>query len=408
MTLTIKFAAQGPNNTVVDNPEVYIIKINVKDNTPSQDSSLKSLVIQDQDGDTIPFSNFSPDTLSYTGANTIHIPFKANSITITPTLNDPRGANNPMRFYLKDTMGNVVPIPGHDLESGIGYRVQNGQKSFLIPFYKEGESPNKTEMLGKVYSLFVVAPSQDPRSDFWTTYQLDIVRDPPSTDNTLGSLGIYLEDADPNDAKNNLIQNFDPKQEVYEIWIPYSTKMLRVRANKNDSQAKMDEMKVTDLPKMFVGLVGGSMGEVSAMLLLLGGLFLLWRKVITWYIPVSYIGTVAALTFLFPRGNDPLQWMLCNLLGGGLMLGAIFMATDYVTSPVSHLGQAIFGVGCGLITVFIRYFGSYNEGVCYAILIMNLTVWLIDKNIKPRRFGVTRERRPSRRSGRAKKEAVRK
>ena len=99
--------------------------------------------------------------------------------------------------------------------------------------------------------------------------------------------------------------------------------------------------------------------------------------------------------------------MLCNLLGGGLMLGAIFMATDYVTSPVSHLGQAIFGVGCGLITVFIRYFGSYNEGVCYAILIMNLTVWLIDKNIKPRRFGVTRERRPSRRSGRAKKEAVR-
>ena len=151
-------------------------------------------------------------------------------------------------------------------------------------------------------------------------------------------------------------------------------------------------MKVTDLPKMFVGLVGGSMGEVSAMLLLLGGLFLLWRKVITWYIPVSYIGTVAALTFLFPRGNDPLQWMLCNLLGGGLMLGAIFMATDYVTSPVSHLGQAIFGIGCGLITVFIRYFGSYNEGVCYAILIMNLTVWLIDKSIKPHRFGVVKEK----------------
>ena len=152
-------------------------------------------------------------------------------------------------------------------------------------------------------------------------------------------------------------------------------------------------MKATDLPKMFVGLTGGSMGEVSAMLLLLGGLFLLWRKVITWYIPVSYIGTVAVLTFLFPRGNDPVQWMLCNLLGGGLMLGAVFMATDYVTSPVSHLGQAIFGVGCGLITVFIRYFGSYNEGVCYAILIMNLTVWLIDKNIKPRRFGVAKEKK---------------
>jgi len=168
-------------------------------------------------------------------------------------------------------------------------------------------------------------------------------------------------------------------------------------------------MKVTDLPKMFVGLVGGSMGEVSAMLLLLGGLFLLWRKVITWYIPVSYIGTVAALTFLFPRGNDPLQWMLCNLLGGGLMLGAIFMATDYVTSPVSHLGQAIFGIGCGLITVFIRYFGSYNEGVCYAILIMNLTVWLIDKSIKPHRFGVVKEKKVKAPAPeKTKKEAVKK
>ncbi len=168
-------------------------------------------------------------------------------------------------------------------------------------------------------------------------------------------------------------------------------------------------MKVTDLPKMFVGLVGGSMGEVSAMLLLLGGLFLLWRKVITWYIPVSYIGTVADLTFLFPQGNDPLQWMLCNLLGGGLMLGAIFMATDYVTSPVSHLGQAIFGIGCGLITVFIRYFGSYNEGVCYAILIMNLTVWLIDKSIKPHRFGVVKEKKAKAPvPDKTKKEAVKK
>lgn len=151
-----------------------------------------------------------------------------------------------------------------------------------------------------------------------------------------------------------------------------------------------DLQSIYDLPKMFVGLIGGSMGEVSAMLLILGGLFLLTRKVITWHIPATYIGTVALLTFLFPRGNDPVQWMLYNLLGGGLMLGAFFMATDYVTSPVSHLGQVIFGTGCGLITVFIRYFGSYNEGVCYAILIMNLTVWLIDKNIKPRRFGAAK------------------
>lgn len=158
-----------------------------------------------------------------------------------------------------------------------------------------------------------------------------------------------------------------------------------------------DLQQMYDLPKMFVGLIGGSMGEVCSLLLILGGLFLILRKVITWYIPVSYIGTVAVLTFLFPRGNDPVQWMLYNLLGGGLMLGAFFMATDYVTSPVSHLGQAIFGVGCGLITVFIRYFGSYNEGVCYAILLMNLVVWLIDKNIKPHRFGVVKAKKPQER-----------
>ncbi|MCI9165398.1 MAG: RnfABCDGE type electron transport complex subunit D [Oscillospiraceae bacterium] len=162
--------------------------------------------------------------------------------------------------------------------------------------------------------------------------------------------------------------------------------------------------KIYDLPEMLVGLTGGSLGEVSALLLILGGAFLIFRKVITWYIPVSYIGTVAALTFLFPRGNDPVQWMLYNLLGGGLLLGAFFMATDYVTSPVSHLGQAIFGVGCGLITVFIRYFGGNNEGVCYAILMMNLTVWLIDKNIHPHRFGVAKAARTGKKQA-EKKEA---
>ncbi len=147
-------------------------------------------------------------------------------------------------------------------------------------------------------------------------------------------------------------------------------------------------MQMYDLPDMLVGFIGGSLGEVSALLLILGGAYLIFRKIITWYIPVSYIGTVALVTFLFPRGNDPLTWMLYQVLGGGLLLGAFFMATDYVTSPVSHLGQVIFGVGCGLLTVFIRYFGSYNEGVCYAILVMNMVVWMIDKSIKPARFGV--------------------
>ena len=149
-------------------------------------------------------------------------------------------------------------------------------------------------------------------------------------------------------------------------------------------------METYDLQSMFVGNIGGSLGEVSALALLIGGIYLIARKVITWHIPVAYLGTVAVLTFLFPRGNDPLTFMLYNLLGGGLMLGAFFMATDYVTSPVTGKGRIVFGIGCGLLTVFIRYFGGYPEGVCYSILIMNCTTWLIDKYMRPARFGVVK------------------
>ena len=145
------------------------------------------------------------------------------------------------------------------------------------------------------------------------------------------------------------------------------------------------------LSDMFIGNIGGSLGEISAMMLLLGGLYLIFRKVISWQIPVAYIGTVAVLTFLFPQGNDAMSWMLYNVLGGGLFLGAFFMATDYVTSPVTKKGQLIFGIGCGLITVFIRYFGSYPEGVCYSILVMNCCTWIIDKYTKPTRFGVDKK-----------------
>ena len=142
----------------------------------------------------------------------------------------------------------------------------------------------------------------------------------------------------------------------------------------------------------FVGNVGGCIGEVSALMLLLGGLYLIWRGVIRARIPVAYIATVAVLTFAFPMGgNDRLTWMLYQLCTGGLMLGAFFMATDYVTSPVTKKGEVIFGIGCGLLTVFIRYFGGYPEGVSYSILIMNCCVWLIDKAGKPNRYGVTKE-----------------
>lgn len=142
------------------------------------------------------------------------------------------------------------------------------------------------------------------------------------------------------------------------------------------------------LREMLIGAHGGSMGEISAIALILGGLYLVLRRVISLRIPLWYLGTVAVLTFLFPLGgNDPLDWMLYNLLGGGLLLGAIFMATDYVTSPVTPRGQVLFAIGCGGLTVFLRYFGVYPEGVSFAILIMNAFVWLLDKAGMPHRYG---------------------
>ena len=142
----------------------------------------------------------------------------------------------------------------------------------------------------------------------------------------------------------------------------------------------------------FLGTIGGSLGEISSAALILGGIYLVVRKVISVRIPLSYLLTVAVLTFIFPRGgNDNLTWMLYNLFSGGLMLGAIFMATDYTTSPINPVGQIVYGIGCGLLTVFIRYFGSYVEGVSYAILIMNVCVWMIDMAFRPRRFGVSKE-----------------
>lgn len=148
------------------------------------------------------------------------------------------------------------------------------------------------------------------------------------------------------------------------------------------------------LADMFIGNVGGCVGEVSAIALLIGGIYLIARKVIRIRIPLAYILTVAVLTLIFsraPEGVSSFTWMLYEIFGGGLFLGAFFMATDYVTSPVTKKGEIIFGIGCGLLTVFIRYFGGYPEGVSYSILIMNCCVWLIDKVGKPGRYGVTKE-----------------
>ena len=150
-------------------------------------------------------------------------------------------------------------------------------------------------------------------------------------------------------------------------------------------------MPAAALSDLFFGNVGGCIGETSALLLLIGFAYLLIRRVLTVRIPLAYLGTVAVLALLFPRGNDPLLWTGAQLCAGGLMLGALYMATDYVTSPVSKLGQVIFGIGCGVITFVIRYFGGYNEGVSYAILVMNACVVLLDKIGMPKQFGAVRK-----------------
>ncbi len=189
---------------------------------------------------------------------------------------------------------------------------------------------------------------------------------------------------DPAINKANLIGNVD----IVTAATPLSYMKGTDPAAIAESFASLKE--TYSVTNMFLGQIGGSMGEVSVLMLLLGGVYLIWRKVINWQTPVAYIATVAVLTFLFPRAGTGMEWMLYSIFGGGLMLGAFFMATDYATSPVTKKGQLIFGIGCGVFTVLIRYFGSYNEGVCYSIMVMNLFVALIDKNTKPTRFGVVK------------------
>ena len=141
-----------------------------------------------------------------------------------------------------------------------------------------------------------------------------------------------------------------------------------------------------DALQLFLGSTGGSFGEVAAIAILLGGIYLLIRKVITWHIPVSFIvsaGLFAGILWLCDITVNPVY----HLLAGGLMLGAVFMATDMVTSPITKTGQIIFGVGCGLLTILFRCFGPMPEGVSFAILIMNALTPLINKMCKPKRFG---------------------
>ena len=149
----------------------------------------------------------------------------------------------------------------------------------------------------------------------------------------------------------------------------------------------------TNLLDMLSGMMPGSMGEIAAAALLAGGIYMIWRRVITWHIPVAVLGSMAAFAFIvaLAQGGGELLYALpaFHLLAGGAMLGAIFMATDYVTSPMTPKGMIIYGVGIGVITMVIRLWGAYPEGMSFAILLMNAVTPLINKYVKPRRFGVT-------------------
>jgi len=146
--------------------------------------------------------------------------------------------------------------------------------------------------------------------------------------------------------------------------------------------------KIPGYIDQLMGNMGGSLGEVSAIALILGGIYLLFRKIITWHIPVAYIGSVVVFSgILWMINPDIYVNPGFHLVTGGIMLGAFFMATDMVTSPMAAKGQLIFGIGCGMLTIIIRVWGAYPEGVSFAILIMNAFVPLINRGIKPKRFG---------------------
>jgi electron transport complex protein RnfD len=143
------------------------------------------------------------------------------------------------------------------------------------------------------------------------------------------------------------------------------------------------------MSQYFLGNMAGCIGEISALALLIGAAYLFYRKVLTWHIPTAFIGSVVILSGLFWLIN-PAKYPnpVFHLLTGGLILGAFYMATDMVTSPVSPRGMLLFGAGCGLLTVLIRLFGGYPEGVSFAILLMNAATPLIDRYLRPRTFGV--------------------
>ena len=186
-----------------------------------------------------------------------------------------------------------------------------------------------------------------------------------------------------------LLISFPVQMTTWPVPTPFSTSYLD--AATGATPLAMMKEKFGEMPAtldLFLGNMGGSLGEVSAIALLLGLVYLLVKKVISWHIPISILVTVFVFTGIMHWINPELYASpVLHMFTGGLMLGAVFMATDYVTSPMNPRGMLIFGVGIGVITVVIRLFGAYPEGVSFAILIMNAFTPLINTYIKPKRFG---------------------
>ncbi len=166
---------------------------------------------------------------------------------------------------------------------------------------------------------------------------------------------------------------------------------MAVLANVEGGDVSVVATQLPSLTEMLFGAHGGSMGEVCSLALIIGGLYLMIRKVISPIIPFTFIGTVAV--FMLIAGSFNLEFVAYELLGGGLMLGAFFMATDYSTSPINKKGKIIFGIGCGLITSVIRIFGSLPEGVSFSIILMNIMVPHIENMTTPKPFGAVKEKK---------------
>ena len=193
-------------------------------------------------------------------------------------------------------------------------------------------------------------------------------------------------------ARVFLLISFPVQMTSWPVPVPFNTQYLDAATGATPLKS-MNFGEIPQLWDLLIGNIGGSMGEVSGIALLIGFAYLLIRKVITWHIPVSILATVAAFIYILHLA-DPINRIIpphIYILTGGLLLGAIFMATDYATSPMTKTGMLIYGVGIGVLTVIIRITGSYPEGVSFAILIMNGVTPLINSYIKPKRFGEKRK-----------------